>query len=510
MLIGVSAKVHAQYVIPGSFDTAGFGLGTGAISNLAIAGSASLSFGATTVQPDKKILLAGTCQLGAADYFFCIARLNADGTFDQDFDGPSLNANGRFLVPIGLSDDRASALALQSDGKIVVVGTCVGDTNKDFCAARLNSNGTFDTSFGGGTGRVLFTVGANGDNATAVAIQPDGKIVIVGFCSDGTQNTYCAARLNANGTEDTSFDGPGTAGNGKFLFAVGSSFSLADSVAIQSDGKLVIAGRCTTSGNVDFCLARLNANGSYDTSFSGPVGGANGRFAVAIGSSSDVASAVAIQPDGKILVAGGCLVATEARFCVARFLTSGLLDVGFDGPVGTNGNGKFLFQVGTRSDSATSIALQPDGKIVIAGQCDQPVGSTDMCVARLNADGSLDGSFDGPLGNSNGAFLLALGGGTDSANAVAIQEDGKLVVAGGCGVQGCVARLNVEQHCNPDVDGDGVASATVDGLILTRAMIGIQGNALVGGITFPQSATRNTWPLVRAYLTRQCGMTFTQ
>ena len=178
------------------------------------------------------------------------------------------------------------------------------------------------------------------------------------------------------------------------------------------------------------------------------------------------------------------------------------------------GNGKIgNLAIGTGNDNANAVAVQPDGKIVLAGYCGNG-SNVDVCVARLNADGTLDTSFDGPGGSGNGKFLLPIGTGNDNANAVAVQPDGKIVLAGGCyngsNNDFCVARLIggpfAARQCSFDVDGDGLVTATTDVLISARVARGLRGSAVIDGIVFPANAKRNTWPLIRDYLVAQCGL----
>jgi uncharacterized delta-60 repeat protein len=275
----------------------------------------------------------------------------------------------------------------------------------------------------------------------------------------------------------------------------------------------VVAGGCSSGSTFDFCVARLNVDGTLDTSFNGPSGAGGGQFLLPIGASTDQVNAIALQPDGKILLAGHCSNGSNLDFCVARLNSDGTFDTSFSGPSGTS-NGKFLLPMGTGTDQATGIALQPDGKIVLAGYCFNGSNS-DFCVARLNPDGALDRRFDGPSGTGNGQFLLPIGPSNDQATAVALQPDGKIVLTGGCsnGVDFdfCVARLNGgsfgANECSPDYDGDGKVLATTDALMLTRIALGITGEAVIGGISFAANAARKTWPDIRTFLVNQCGMT---
>lgn len=376
------------------------------------------------------------------------------GSLDATFVGPSGSGNGMFLLPIGASNDYATAMALQPNGKIVLVGNCIVSNQSDFCVARLNVDGSLDTSFVGTTGtsagKFAFPMGLSNDYAVAVALQPDGMIVIAGYCvSPLVDFDFCVARLDSGGAFDSTFDGPSGSGNGKFLLPISSSNDILAALHIQPDGKIVLAGSCLVGiANNDFCAARLFPDGSYDNTFDGPSGTGNGKILLPITvHKSDTATALAIQPDGKILIAGHCDGGIVEYFCVARLHMDGTLDVSFDGPSGT-GDGKFLIPLGGIS---TSMLLQPYGKIVMGGACSN--GSTShFCVARL---------YGGPFGYKN---------------------------------------------CTMDIDGDGKVLPTTDGLILTRIALGIAGNAALAGAISP-TATRNTWAKVRDYLVNQCAMT---
>lgn len=338
--------------------------------------------------------------------------------------------------------------------------------------------------------------------------------------SPGGPSRFCAARLNFDGALDASFDGPGVAGNGKFELPQIEHFQeAANAIALQADGKIVLAGYCynTNSGLVaNFCIARLNADGSFDASFDGPnVTPGNGKFSVDVSTYYDRANAMSLQPDGKILLAGGCTSPSTLAlsFCLTRLNADGSLNSGFDGPSHV-GNGKVILPAGASSEVTYAMALQPDGKIVLAGLC--IVSSQDyFCMARLNADGSLDASFDSAGIPSNGKFILPLGTGNDNARTIALQTDGKILVAGYCDNGGtdafCIARVHggpfAAKQCSLDMDGDGKVQATVDGLISTRVMLGMTGSAVTGGITFAPHGNRQTWADIRSYLVNQCGMT---
>ena len=449
----------ARFNADGSLDASFTGPGSAAAGKFILpTGAGPGDNGATAIalQPDGKIIVAGGCFKTGTDYDFCIARLNPNGSRDSSFVGPGGAGNGFFPLSLGPSSNYAFAVVLQPDGKIVLAGQCAGLTNYDFCAARLNSNGSFDLSFvgpsGNAGGKFLLPVGANSDAAYAAALQPDGKIVLAGTCASNADiNEFCAARLNADGSLDIAFNGPGVAGNGKFTFTVGGVGDAANSLLLQPDGNIVIAGYCANISS-DFCAARLlSGSGAFDTSFVGPAGNSNGKFLVPIGTTSDIAQSAALQADGKIVLAGKCALNGFSYFCVARLNGDGSLDSTFDGPNGV-GNGKVFLSIGSGNDIATSMAIQPDGKIVIAGYCSNGVNNDEFCVTRQSG---------GPYGNKN---------------------------------------------CSMDIDGDGKVLATTDAVLLARVALGVNGNAVVAG-ALGSGATRTNWTQIRAYLVTQCGMT---
>ena len=275
------------------------------------------------------------------------------------------------------------SIAIQSDGKIVAVGT----TENDYALTRYTTAGQLDTSFSG-DGKVSFDW--NGiDIAYSVAIQSDGKIVVAGTSAE----YFSLARYTTAGALDTSFSGDGVAGY--FSSPVGEAYS----VAIQSDGKIVVAG----VSNDNFALARYTTAGVLDNSFDG-----DGKVTSDLGG-TDTGRSVVIQSDGKIVVAGQF---SNNNFALARYTTAGVLDTSFDG------DGKLTTDFGS-VDNAYSVAIQSDGKIVVAG-----VSNNDFALARYTTAGELDTSFsgDGKLTQDFGQL--------DTAYSVAIQSDGKIVVAG--------------------------------------------------------------------------------
>ncbi len=370
---------------PGDLDPS-FGTG-GKVTTAIGASSADVAY-AVALQSDGKIVAAGYSSNGANDDF-ALARYNTDGTLDTGF-----GTGGKVTTAIGSGDDRAYAVALQADGKIVAAGS----SSSDFALARYNTDGSLDSSFGTG-GKVTTAIGPGNDVAYGVALQADGKIVAAGSSS----GDFALARYNTDGTLDTGF---GT--GGKVTTAIGSSDDEATAVALQADGKIVAAGYSYNGANYDFTLARYNTDGLPDTGFFG-----SGKETTAIGSGSDIANALALQADGKIVAAGYSSNGAYNRFALVRYNANGVLDTVFD-----------TVAIGSGSDFGYAVALQADGKIVAAGSSYNGV-NYDFALARYNANGSLDAGF-----GTGGKVTTAIGSFTDFAYAVALQADGKIVAAG--------------------------------------------------------------------------------
>jgi uncharacterized delta-60 repeat protein len=353
------------------------------------------------IQSDGKIVAAGYARVGT-DEDFALARYNDDGTLDASFGN-----GGQVMTGLGSSDDYAYAMALDGHGKIVAAGGASRGGNwEDFALTRYDDAGSLDTTFGNG-GQVTTGFGNRSEQARAVAIQGDGKIVAAGYQESRFGNTFALARYNSDGTLDASF-GSG----GQVTTNFGNEYDYAYAVAIQSDGKIVAAGYAFIWSDFDFALARYNSDGSLDASF-----GSGGRVSTDFGG-WDYAYAVAIQSDGKIVVAGYAPVGGNNNFALARYNSDGSLDTSF------GSGGMVTTDFGSENDRASAVAIQRDGKIVAAGFA-MVGGYPDFALARYNSDGTLDASF-----GNGGKVTTGFGSGNDFASALAIQSDGKIVVAG--------------------------------------------------------------------------------
>src|ERR1051325_5285566 len=205
----------------------------------------------------------------------------------------SFNGTGIVTTPIGSGHDFGNSAAIQGDGKIIVAGQTWNGSNYDFAVVRYNGDGTLDTSFNG-TGMVTTAFGSGTDIGSSVAVQEDGKIVVAGYSLIGTSSDFAVARYNPDGSLDTSFNG-----TGKVTTDIGGGFDVGHSVAMQGDGKVVVAGWSFAGFSYDFALVRYNSDGSLDTSFNG-----TGKATTDIGGSADEGFSVVIQEDGKIVAAG--------------------------------------------------------------------------------------------------------------------------------------------------------------------------------------------------------------
>jgi uncharacterized delta-60 repeat protein len=348
----------------------------------------------------------------AAWLAFGQAALAAPGDLDSSFD-----RDGRLTFNPGGHPGAFEGVAVQPDGKIVLVGYAfVTPSETDMAVSRVNPDGSLDQGFGAG-GTALLNVGIppnprSQDVGEAVALQPDGKILVAGKTSDGDLTVVAVARLDSNGNLDTSFKSPGMSVPPGFASGrVGTALA----VAVDPAGKIVLAGpwkRLGTS-NVDDFVERLNGDGSRDNTFSG-----DGSSDLVFGSSgADAIFGMALQPDGRIVVAGDTQPGTDSDAQLARVAPGSGLDASF----GVGGFRTYGFGTGA-FDAAKDVVVQPDGKLDVAG-----FGSTaeNFTLTRLTSDGAFDPSLNGQ------STVDADFGGEDAANAIVLLANGKLVLAGG-------------------------------------------------------------------------------
>ena len=346
---------------------------------------------AMALDSDERIVVAGFTFDNTANIDFAVARYLPGGLLD-----PTFGSGGFVATDFFGGGDLARGVAIQSDGRIVVGGA----TSQGSALVRYNVDGTLDESFDG-DGKVTTSAGI----IHAVAIQPDGRIVAAGTT---------LTRYNSDGSLDQGFGVGGVVPMSVFSEGTG-----ALAVALQPDGKVVVAGAISQTGRPtadDWLLARFEPDGDPDSTF-----GSKGVLTTDFFGRGDAARTLLIRPDGRIVAAGtaGHPSAPGAVFAVARYLENGTLDPTFDG------DGRQTSDLDGFDEVAFSVAAQSDGKIVLGGYAANPDFTLDFALVRYNANGSEDPTF-GNLGRVRTDFF----GGGDGASAIAVQADDKIVAAG--------------------------------------------------------------------------------
>jgi uncharacterized delta-60 repeat protein len=351
-----------RYNQNGSLDST---FGAGGIVKTAVS-SGQDQIRSLAIQPDGKIIVGGYATVSKPA--FALARYNTNGTLDTSFDG-----DGKVTTSFRSRDADIFDIAIQSDGKIVAVGGVSGSGSG---IVRYNQNGSLDPTFG--SGGIVTTPGTNG--ARSVALQPDGKILVGGLAA----TLGGLARYNSNGTLDTSFDGDG--------FVAISVVDRAEGIVVQPDGKIVVSG---VSGPIDYQrVARLNANGSLDTTF-----GTGGYVNAEIWTTD-----VILQADGKIVVTGEVEGSTQlTEFALERLNADGSFDVTFAGDgLGTAAFGTFA--------GARQAAIQTDGNIIVAGVSRQLNSSiNDIAIARFLGDPPAASASTQSADETDAALLFLFG-----------------------------------------------------------------------------------------------------
>ncbi|MFN8124855.1 MAG: hypothetical protein U0237_20810, partial [Thermoleophilia bacterium] len=358
-------------------------------------------------RPAGRLVVAGSLRGGLAvgsDGF--VAQLLADTAALDPGYGLGFGWSRINLGP----DDGVNDVALRPDGRIVVAGWTGGD---GLVSRLLAVEGTFDPSFGGGDGVATAPFGAD-DSLSGIVLQQDGRVLVSGYRYEASLSSdgLFARLLENEGTFDPAF----ADGTGGFSEDFGSRSMSVEDIVLQPDGRIVYGGAIETAGNTDILIGRLlNPQADDDPSF----GGGTGRTVIDAGG-FDYVSSIAIQPDGKIVAAGARARTPGAAgddFAVVRLLPDGLPDPSF------SGDGLVTIRIGSDAD-ASSVVLQPNGKILVAGGSRGPAGNDDMAVARLRPDGSPDPTF-----GTGGTVTVDLGGFED-ARSVALRPDGRIVLAG--------------------------------------------------------------------------------
>lgn len=372
------------------------------------------------IQPDGKIVLVGDVVRNNQQDEFALVRINTDGTLDTSF-----GTNGVVIAMLGSNSDSISKVRIQPDGKILLAGVswAVGSAS-NIMLVRYNSNGTLDTTFNS-TGYVTYNVsGESEEYAGDIALQPDGKIVVVGDSrpSFSAPGKILVMRFNADGTLDTTFDGDGV------LLITTPAGGAAGQIIVLSDGKLLVTGYRNDGAKPNFLLMRLNSDGTSDTSF-----GTGGSTTTSVSSDPNYISSTDRQSDGKIVVVGSNYL--------ARYSADGILDTSF----GTNG--KTLVPSVYETNF---IRVTTGDKILVSSRG----------AYRFTANGALDTHF-----NNGGARYMGIINLTCFSSAIEIQTDGKLLIGGSCG--GSVSSFTVVRFQETrtkrflDFNGDGLTDISI-------------------------------------------------
>ena len=384
---------------------------------------------ATAIQPDGRILAAGVSNAHGT-YDFAVARYTSTHTLD-----PTFGDGGVVLTDFGKSYDWAYALALQPDGKIVVAGVSNVSGSKDFALARLLPNGDLDPSFGKGGLVVQRTRPLTADIIRGIALQPDGKIVAGGASYEdvvtlGPNSDFMVARYNPDGSNDLSY---GIGGLMTTDFGSG-SFDQPFALTLQPDGKTVLGGY-TNDGNgpgVLFGADQLALARYTSNGMLDPTFGKGGKVVFDGGSLDERILALANAPDGGLLAGGYVNGEKRSDLLLAKLQTDGSLAPGF----GTTKKGMSINDLGTFSERVSSLVLQPDGRIVAGGQT-AVAHNADFAVFRYTPDGVLDQGF-----GQAGVASLDFDGREDRVQAVALQPDGKILAVGQSEADFALARFN--------------------------------------------------------------------
>ena len=462
-IVALFAVCAAAFAAPADPDP-GFGAGGTVLTEFNVNASARV----VLVQPDSKIIVAGFIVYQSnGDYDFAVARYHPDGTPDAAF-----GTNGRTITPL-LVRDTVRAGVLQADGKILVGGSASGS----FALVRYNADGTLDGSFGTG-GKTITPFSTSSSEIRTLLLQPDGKIVAVG----GDDNFYVyLSRYHPDGTLDSSF---GT--GGKVTTHAANQGVRGKLALLQADGKILVGGDFWINGDsTNSALFRYNADGTPDDSFGG-----DGLVYYSLSASHDSIEKILFRSDGKLMSIGYSVNIEENRadYALGVYQADGTPDTSF-------GDQGFKIVPADGRIEINAALIEPDGKIVIGGRKSDPFGSRwRFHIARLNANGSYDFTF------GNGGRLGLPVGGRSAGYALAIQPDGKLILAG----EGTVIGSNKARFAlNRLLGGDGAipTSANITGRVINDfGRLGMGGMTVIltgGALSAPRFAQTNPFGFYR-------------
>ena len=394
----ISLSLYAQH--PGDLDPTFDHDGI----NITPIGTSNAFGRSMVIQPDGKTIVACIANNGT-DSDFAITRFTTDGDLDTSLDG-----DGIVMTDFDGKSDIAEAIALDEFNRIIVGGYIDSGDGFGFAVARYLSDGTLDETFGD-SGLVTKMIGVTGF-CKSLAVQQDNKIVLGGYVLDPVSltNEFMLMRFNTNGTLDSTFHG-----NGIVQTNMGIGAAVANAILIQPDKKIVLAGQVLNDATLrwQIGIARYNEDGSTDDTWD-----QDGLVFTGLDQADFTINAVVMDANKKIIVGGYFGTAPSNNlFAVARYHLNGQLDETF------GDEGILLGSYGAQNNQVNTIVIQPDEQILIAGSSLQ--GNRDLfAIARLDPDGAFDETF-----GDEGVVRPVIEQ-NDGINGMALQQDGKLVVAG--------------------------------------------------------------------------------
>jgi uncharacterized delta-60 repeat protein len=381
-----------------------------------------------------------------------------------DLDVTFAGGTGKVVIGDVATADSNVGVAAQGDGKIVTVGWSMFDGQFDVALRRFLPDGSLDLGFGTNGIAAIDATGTDDLGAT-VHILPDGRLLVAGYAFSGGKLVILLVRCLPNGAVDPSFGN----GTGHILYPVGTGNAFAYRSALQPDGKLVVVGKCTGPGpDDDAMVLRFLPTGAIDPDFGGTTTGQ-----LDLVGSSDFGRAVALQPDGKILIAGDTRTSPNSKDgLIFRLNPDGTRDADFG--IG----GKLVLPLTAQDDAFRAILVQPDGKIVAAGQADGGVSDSKLAIVRLLPGGTTDLTF-----GTNGVVLENFDSTPDQAQAIVRQADGHFIVGGSSGIAALLARYDANGSPDVSFGTDGLVRTllTVDGALIYALALTSDGKIVAAG-----------------------------
>lgn len=385
-----------SFAAPGELDST-FGLGGIVIENYS--GKSNILGFDGVIQKGGNIVVVGQSYQSTSVSQIALARFTPAGKLDTTF-----GSAGWTIANFGYGNIWAYAAEQQTDGKIVVTGPLFDDKRYDFYVARFHMDGKIDNNFGN-HGIVLIDFANSYDTSWDLAIQSDEKIVIVGTTYTGSNQNMALARVDRTGKPDLSF---GT--NGLVQTDFNGLADWAETVAINSDKQIVVGGFAElNTSNQAFAVARYKVTGALDPSF-----GNGGKVTTDFGPNYDVGSTVALQPDGKVVLAG-LAQPTSGVFAFARYHTNGILNVQHTEDYS-----------GSAWEASSGLAIAKNGRLILGGRI-QPnsIPTASFALSCYHSNGTLDTTF-----GAAGWVITSIGPDYEGSRNLKLQSDNKILMIG--------------------------------------------------------------------------------